>query len=372
MPAEAKEAAGARPRNWAEAFGVYLQPRVISMVFLGFSAGLPFLLVFNTLSAWLAEEDVSRVTIGFASWIGTTYSIKFLWAPVLDHFSVPFLTAALGKRRSWMLLGQIGIVLGLFGISFLTPAQDLFWIILLALFVAFSSATQDVVIDAYRIEAVSRDLQGAMSASYIFGYRVALLAAGAGALYLADFFAWSTAYLVMAALGGVGILTTLLIREPEASLHQRNVMQEAEVVSFLDRLEETDIAPKLRPAIAWLYGAVVRPFIDFFRRYGWLALIILVFIGCYRLSDITMGVMANPFYIDIGFSKSDIASISKVFGFFAGLAGAFIGGVLVVRYGILRPLLLGATLVALTNLLFVLLAQTGPRYPAPRRDDRRR
>ncbi|HMB78329.1 MAG TPA: MFS transporter [Kiloniellaceae bacterium] len=331
--------------SWGEAVAVYFHRRVIAMAFLGFSAGLPFLLVFSTLSAWLRRADVDLTTIGFFSWIGITYSIKVFWAPVVDNTPLPLLDRLLGRRRSWMLLAQCGIVAGLVGIALTGPQSPLAFLVGFGLLVAFSSATQDVVVDAYRIEAVERRLQGAMAATYVFGYRVALLAAGAGALNIAGLISWPVAYLCMAGLGLVGVVTTLSIREPE-----RNAGAGA--------ADDGGRAPAGQEG-GWFFRAVASPFIDFFRRNGSFALVILLFIAVFRLSDITMGVMANPFYIDLGFSESQIGTVTKVFGFFMTLLGAFVGGLLVARFGVLRCLLLGAVLVAGTNLLFVVLAGRG-------------
>jgi MFS transporter, PAT family, beta-lactamase induction signal transducer AmpG len=345
--------------TWREALRVYRHPRVIAMLFLGFSAGLPFLLVFSTLSAWLTDEDISRSAIGFFSWVGITYSIKVLWAPVVDRVSIPWLTRMLGKRRSWMLMAQLGIALGLLGLALTDPSQHLTAIAAFALLVAFSSATQDVAIDAYRIEAVIKESQAAMAASYILGYRIALLVAGAGALYIAEFGSWPSAYLSMAALMSIGVVTVLAIAEPEQKIERDAYLREARVISFLEG--SAHLPPRVRAGAAWFIGAVVCPFLDFFARNGVkMALVVLLFIGVFRISDITMGVMANPFYLDLGFSKAEIASVTKVFGFFMTIAGAAAGGLLVVRYGIMRPLLLSAVLAAATNLLFALLAVTGP------------
>ena len=346
-------------RSWRDALLVYTRPRVLGMVFLGFSAGLPFLLVFSTLSAWLRDEGVSRTLIGFFSWVGITYSIKVFWAPVIDRLPLPLLTRRLGKRRSWMLLAQCGIAAGLVGMALSDAQTEVTRIALFALVVAFSSATQDITIDAYRIEAVDRNLQGAMAATYVFGYRVALLAAGAGAFYVAEFTSWTLAYLVMAALMLVGILTTLTIREPEVSQQPETQLLEARVESAMGVSGGRRRNLLLRLA-AWFSDAVVSPFVEFFARNGRFALLILLLIGMYRVSDITMGVMANPFYLDLGFSKKEIADITKIFGFFMTIAGAGLGGLLVARYGIMRPLMLGAVLVASTNLLFALLAVSDP------------
>ena len=339
-------------QSWHDAILVYTRPRIISMVFLGFSAGLPFLLVFSTLSAWLRDSGIALTTIGFFSWIGITYSIKFFWAPVIDRMPLPLLDRWLGKRRSWMLLAQCGIALGLLGLSITDPLTDLRMITLFALLVAFSSATQDVTIDAWRIEAIEKEFQGAMAAAYVFGYRIALLVAGAGAFYLASFQSWSFAYLVMACLVSIGIITTLIISEPEHQNYKSRLMEK----DLENRLGIIRQAGLIDQSAAWFVDAVVSPFIDFFRRYGKHALIILLLISCYRLSDITMGVMANPFYLDMGYSKTDIANVTKLFGFLMTIFGAGLGGIFVARLGIMRPLLAGAILVAVTNLLFVWLA----------------
>jgi PAT family beta-lactamase induction signal transducer AmpG len=346
------------PGNWLGAASVYLQPRVAGMIFLGFSAGLPFLLVFSTLSAWLRDEGIARTTIGFFSWIGITYSIKFFWAPVVDRLPLPLLTRLLGKRRSWLLLAQLTIVVGLAGMALTDLHSGLTRIAMFALLVAFGSATQDITVDAYRIEAVDRQLQGAMAATYVLGYRIALLVAGAGAFYIAAAHSWSVAYLVMAALMAVGIGTTLVIREPVHRVDQRTLELEKRLESRIGAGTSDGVYVRLA---AWFSDAVVSPFVEFFQRNGALAIVILLLVASYKLSDITMGVMANPFYLDLGFSKTDIANITKLFGFFMTIAGAGLGGILVVRYGIMRPLLAGAILIAATNLLFVWLALSEPR-----------
>ncbi len=345
-------------RSWGEALRVYARPRVLGMVFLGFSAGLPFLLVFSTLSAWLHDAGTSRTLIGFFSWVGITYSIKVFWAPVIDRLPLPVLTRLLGKRRSWMLLAQLGIAAGLLAMALTDVQADLTRLAAFALWVAFCSATQDITVDAYRIEAVEKALQAAMAATYVFGYRLALLAAGAGAFYIAEFSSWPVAYMSMAALMLVGITATLVIREPQVGV-QASTRELEQRVEALIGVRGQGHGPLQRLAL-WFSDAVVSPFVDFFTRNGRLALVILALIGVYKLSDITMGVMANPFYLDLGFSKTEIADVTKIFGFFMTIGGAALGGVLVVRYGIMRPLLLGAALVATTNLLFALLAVVEP------------
>lgn len=345
-------------RDWRAAIAVYTRPRVVGMVFLGFAAGLPFLLVFTTLSAWLTGAGVDRTTIGFFSWIGITYSIKFFWAPVVDRLPLPLLTRVFGKRRSWMLVAQLAIAIGLCGMALTDPGINLRQLALFALLVAFGSATQDITIDAYRIEAVDRDLQGAMAASYVLGYRLALLTAGAGALHLANLTSWTLTYLSMAGLMAIGMLTTLVIREPQHRPDRRAGEIEAHLEQTVGVQGRSSPLARL---VAWFSDAVVSPFVEFFQRSGSAAVLILLLVGCYKLSDITMGVMANPFYIDLGFGLDEIANVTKVFGFFMTIAGAALGGILVARYGILPPLLAGAILVASTNLLFVWLAVSEPR-----------
>lgn len=344
--------------TWRETLAVYRNPRVLAMLFLGFSAGLPFLLVFSTLSAWLTDAGLTRSAIGFFSWIGITYSVKVFWAPVIDRLRLPLLTRVFGRRRSWMLVAQLGIAGGLAGMAVTDPAENLLWTAVYALIVAFSSATQDICIDAYRIEAVSKEVQGPMASAYMIGYRLALLVAGAGAFYIAAYVSWPAAYFSMAALMGVGIITVLIVQEPAIAIRQETRIREQRVVDFLEG--SAHLPEAARRTGAWFIGAVICPVVDFFQRNGPAALAILAFIGIYKLSDITMGVMANPFYLDLGFSKQEIANVSKIFGFFMSIAGAGLGGLLVVRFGIMRPLLLGALLVAATNLLFAVLASTQP------------
>ncbi len=325
--------------SWVSAVTIYKNPKVVSMLFLGFSAGLPFLLIFSTLSAWLRTEEVDRAAIGFFSWIGITYSIKVLWAPIVDRVSLPFLTRRLGRRRGWMFLAMCGVASGLMGMAGTEPSTDLLFIALFALLVAFSSATQDIAIDAYRIEVVAKEYQGAMAATYQLGYRMALLVAGGGALLLADSVSWSLTYFFLSSLTVVGIATVLIIDEPQMS---------------------KSFTTPLGGVRRWLSVAVMDPFVDFFSRNGRYAILILLFIGLFRISDILMGVMANPFYIDLGFSLSEIGLIIKGYGTVATIVGAFLGGLVVAKYGIMKPLLVGAVLLAFTNILFSILALIGP------------
>tara|TARA_R110002124_G_scaffold75290_2_gene201972 strand:+ start:7523 stop:8857 length:1335 start_codon:yes stop_codon:yes gene_type:complete len=332
---------------------------VIALLFLGFSAGLPFLLVFSTLNARLADVGVETATIGFFSWLGITYSIKVFWAPVVDRLKLPLLDRLLGKRRSWIIFAQVGIAAGLYLMAHVDATAAPEMMALYGLLVAFSSATQDVAIDAYRIEIAGERLQAALAATYIFGYRLALLVAGAGALYLAEFWSWQVSYEVMAALVGVGVLTVLIVREPRVN-HFAAAQDIAHKIEQ-EASKRTHLNPRLARLVGWFYAAVAGPFLDFFRRYKELSIAILLMVAVYRIADIAMGVMANPFYLDfMGFSKTEVADVTKIFGFFMTIAGSLLGGVMVVRYGVRRILLLGAIMTAATNLLFVLLAQYPP------------
>jgi PAT family beta-lactamase induction signal transducer AmpG len=308
--------------------------RIALMLPLGFSAGLPFLLVFSTLSAWLREAGISRTEIGLLSWVGFAYAWKFLWAPVIDRYGVPVLDALLGRRRSWMALAQAVIAAGLCLIALSDPARALPLTVAAALLVAFASATQDVVIDGWRIDAAESSRQGLMAASYQLGYRLALICAGAGALYIAELASWRAAYFAMAALMIVGLAGTLLAPAAEVAA-----------------------ARKPLPFAA----AVVEPLADLVRRKKLLILPILALVAMFRLPDIVAGVMANPLYIDLGFSKIDIANVSKLYGVWIGILGAFAGGLALTRLGLWTTLLVGAVIAAGSNLMFAWLAAAGAR-----------
>ena len=344
-------------RAWLAAWRTYLEPASLRMFTLGFSAGLPLLLVLGTLSFWLREAGIDRTTIGYLSWVGLAYGFKWVWAPLVDRMPIPLLTRWLGRRRSWLLLSQLAIMAGLAGMAFNDPQQSLQPVVWCALAVAFGSATQDIALDAFRIESADADHQAALAASYQTGYRLAMIWAGAGVLWLAtraetaplagvvgvagaaqayQHSAWQFAYLVMAASMLLGVATVLLSREP---VHR--------------------VLPPARNAAEWLRGALVEPFADFLQRYGKHALLILALIATYRISDIVMGIMANPFYVDMGYTKAEVATVTKVYGVIMTLVGAFLGGVLAMRMGVMRVLMLGAILSAATNLLFAWLATQG-------------
>ncbi|WP_024538571.1 AmpG family muropeptide MFS transporter [Comamonas badia] len=334
-------------RSWLSAWRVYLEPASLRMLALGFSAGLPLLLVLGTLSFRLREAGIDRTTIGYLSWVGLAYAFKWVWSPLVDRLPLPLATRILGRRRSWLLLAQGLVMAGLAGMALADPRQGLNAMVWCALLVAFGSATQDIALDAFRIESADADRQAALAATYQTGYRLAMIWAGAGVLWLAarsedtsasgyQAGAWATAYLVMAASMLVGTLTVLLSPEPAPRP-----------------------LPPAKGLADWLRGAVVDPFADFITRYRWQAALILALIAIYRISDVVMGIMANPFYVDMGYTKDEVAAVTKVFGVIMTLAGAFVGGVLSMRLGVMRVLMLGAVLSAASNLLFAWLATQG-------------
>lgn len=341
-----------RSLGWLQSLKVYLEAPTLRMLALGFSAGLPLLLVLGTLSFRLREAGIDRATIGFLTWVGLAYGFKWCWAPLVDRLPIPLLTRWLGRRRSWLLLAQLAIIGGLIGMAMVDPKQALMPMVWCALIVAFGSATQDIALDAYRIESADADRQAALAAAYQSGYRMAMIWAGAGVLWIAaraevanianyDPLAWRMAYLCMAGSMAIGVITVLLSPEPQAQ-----AMQPAKNMQD------------------WLRITLIEPFADFFRRYRLQAALILALIAVYRISDIVMGVMANPFYVDMGFTKDQVAGVTKVYGVIMTLVGAFIGGVLSMRLGVMRVLMLGAALSAASNLLFAWLAGQGANLNA--------
>lgn len=349
-----------RRRGWIDALLVYRQPRVAAMLLLGFSAGLPFMLVFQTLSAWLRQEGIERATIGMLAWVGIAYSIKFLWAPVVDRVPLPLLHRLLGRRRSWMLIAQVGVAAGLAFLAGTDPSTNLLPVALAALFIAFCSATQDIALDAWRIESAPLHQQGAMAAAYQLGYRIAILTGTAGALWIAQDAGWSASYSAMATLMGVGIVTTLLISEPQVVARAASILTEERVVEWL--AQRTHWPQLLKRAGGWFFGAVICPFVDFMSRYGWaLGLLIFSFICTYRLTDFAMGVMANPFYLDQGYTLKEIAAVVKTSGFAMSIVGVVLGGAVVARIGTVRALVLGSVLIIISNLGFSVLALQAER-----------
>lgn len=374
------------------------------MLFLGFSAGLPILLVFSTLSVWLVKAGVSRSTVTIFSWAGFAYAFKFIWTPLVDNLRLPFFVK-FGHRKSWLLLSQIMIVFSILFTSFTDPSNTLVLTAIGISFIAFSSATQDIVIDAFRIESAPQKLQGALSSMYIAGYRIAMLTAGAGSLWLASYLGtenynvkvWQTVYSTMAALMLIGILTVIFSPEPQI---KRNSVKKLDhqfkfilafaisicafifVYSSLENpFSRTEPLEKflftfIRLILCFLtsglviyilaklkflpkksaYNSYAKPILEFVNRYGNIAIAILLLIGLYRIADVVMGVMANIFYLEKGYNIKEIATYSKFFGVFATILGGFIGGFSAIRFGTIKALFFGGVVAAASNLLFAWLA----------------
>lgn len=346
-------------KSWGQTARVYLDRRVAVILVLGFSSGLPLLLVYSTLSAWLLEEGTSKTMIGLFSWASIAYAFKFLWAPVVDRAPVPGLTRLFGQRRGWLLASQGAVIAAILGLGSSDPGTDLAGVALWVLLLAFASATQDIVIDAYRVESLDEDQLGAGAGNYVLGYRIAMLAAGGGALIVADVAGWAAAYGLMAALMGVGVAAVLMSPEPERRQSPESLEQNRRVAAFVAR--NAHLPDVLRQAGARLVEAVVCPFSDFMQRPHWL--VILLFIALYKYGDALLGVMANPFYLEIGFSKTEIGIISKGYGVFMTVLGGLIGGVAVARYGILPALLWCGVGQAISNLVFAAQAAVGYSVP---------
>ena len=336
-------------RSWGQALAVYLERPVLSMLFLGFSAGLPFYLVFSTLSAWLRTAHIERATIGMLAWVGLMYSFKWLWAPFVDRVALPYLDRLLGRRRAWMLVAQLGIMLCLANVALSDPAESVARVAVFALGVAFFAATQDIAVDAWRIESTSVDKQGAMAAAYQIGYRTALMVASAGALIIAGESGFRASYLTMAALVSIGIVTTLLIREPppppDDNAHERKALEWM--------TSHAHLPGGARQPLPSILGTAIGAVVDFFGRYGLgLGLLIFAFISTYRLTDYVSGTMANTFYIDMGFSVTEVGVVAKFFGWPSTLVGAVVGGAIVAKIGTIRGLVLGSVLVILSNVFY--------------------
>jgi len=404
---------------WIENSKKIFHPKVIVMFFFGFSAGIPLLLIFSSLSLWLREAGVDRGEVTFFSWAALGYSFKFIWAPLVDRLPLPILTRLLGRRRSWILFSQLMIISSISLMAFIDPSTSNSAIIKMAfaaVLLGFSAATQDIVIDAYRIEIESSRFQALLSSSYIAGYRVGMIASGAGALFAADIFgsslghymysAWFKTYLVMASFMLVGIVTSIFAKEPKKNIKnldnylirdylgffvvfvsfvfgfvlsfyflkffQDNLSIYGRLISFFagiarfllslccglfaaELISFLDIINKKMISVTY-----VEPVVDFFKRYGIkISLLLLMLIGLYRISDIVLGVVSNIFYQDMGFTKTEIAGVVKTFGLFMTISGGFIGGILSLRFGIFRILMLGALCSSITNLLFMLFSVTG-------------
>lgn len=336
--------------HWWSDLKAYLDRRMLIILLLGFSSGLPYALSFITLSVWLREVGVSRAEIGLFSLVGLPYALKLFWAPLIDRLRLPWLTARLGQRRSWALVAQFGLMASIVFLGSLDPAESLSLMAVAALVVVFMAASQDIVVDAYRIEILQDEEQALGGAMTQYGYRIGMLASGAGALLLADRMPWSWVYSIEAALLIVGVLTILRIPEPEAASREQ--------AWIVGETSTTAGVGEIWRATKRIY---LPPFRDFLGRRLWLPT--LIFVVFYRFPDSFLSIMANVFYIDLGFTKTDIGIVSKSFGLVATLFGIFVGGLVVHRIGIMRGLLVCGVVQMLSNLMYVALAQTGASMP---------
>lgn len=327
--------------SWWDSARIYCEPRILGILVLGFASGLPLALTGSTLTLRLAEAGVEIAAIGFFAWVGLAYGWKFLWSPLVDQMRLPLLTRRLGRRRGWLLLVQLALAIAIAALGAISPEAGLFWVAALAVLVAFLSATQDIVIDAFRVELVSVERQGAAAAMAVIGYRLAMFASGAGALAIAEWYSWTVAYATMAALLATAISVTLLLPEPQP------------VVDPGDGAKPSRWKKRLKQA-------VVAPFSEFFGRQAPLVTaLILSFIVFYKLGDALLGAVTSPLYVGLGFAKTEIAAIVKSWGLLAVLAGGVLGGVLVRRLGLLPALWLCGLAQMLSNLAFLALYWSG-------------
>mgnify|MGYP006422116345 FL=1 len=387
---------------------LFFKKETLKMLLLGFSSGLPILLIFSTLSVWLFKAGIDRSTITLFSWVGFTYAFKYLWSPIVDNFKIPFFDK-MGHRRGWLLFTQLMIIASLILTSLTDPAKSLLFITISITLLAIFSSTQDILIDAFRIESSPIYLQGPLSSMYIAGYRLAMLIGGAGSLWLASYLGseiynknvWKTVYLIMALFMVVGVITTLLSKEPK--INNKKNLKINEHVKFLfvfilslagfiflynfinNPFGENEIIKKFLFSIMRIFlcftffGVIIfsmmstkyisktivkkiylDPVLNFLNRYGKFAFSILFLIALYRIADVVMGVMANIFYLEKGFNINEIATYSKFFGVFATIAGGFLGGFFCLKFGTMRSLFLGAFIASSSNLLFAWLAISEP------------
>ncbi|HEV8679954.1 MAG TPA: AmpG family muropeptide MFS transporter [Stellaceae bacterium] len=330
--------------GWLEALAVYRRPRLVAILLMGFSSGLPLALTGATLSLRLADLGVSLTAIGLFTLVRFSYSCKFLWSPLIDRLPLPGITARLGRRRGWALAIQLALALAILALGFTDPTASPWSTAIAAIVVAFLSASQDIVIDAYRIELLRPEEQGAGAAATQWGYRFGMIASGAGALYAASFGGWTFAYVLMAVLMLVGMATVWLTPEPSAT-------------GALEPLPGATAGARAR---AWIARAVVAPFVDMFRRGGVAgAVLILLFVVLYKVGDAIAGSVSGPFYLALGFSKLEIATVAKVYGVVATLVGVAIGGAMVLRFGVFRALLIGGVLQLLSNVTYVMQVWAG-------------
>ncbi len=332
---------------------LYATPAMAGMLALGFSSGLPLLLVFSTLTFWLVDSGIDKATIGLFALVKTPYTFKFLLAPLMDHVRLPGLAARLGHRRSWALSAQVGLIAALCLLALTRPADTVLITAAMAIVVALFSAMQDVALDAWRVEHFPEPVQQALATStFVTGYRLAMLVAGAGALWLATHHTWQTVYGVMAALQGIGIAATLLTRDP---------IDKYAGSSTGSTFGHTPLSPRWQRLLGWGQQSILAPLRDFVARPGWQGFVLIAL--TYKLGDAFLGVMVNPFYVENSFTKIEIAEITKLYGFIATIAGAFCGGWLVARMGLYRTLIWGAILQLGSNLSFLWLAHAGHNVP---------
>lgn len=375
---------------------VYLQPRVLAVLFLGFASGLPILLVLSTLGVWLRELEVDKSTIGLFAFVFTPYLFKFAWAPLIQTFNIPVLTSLVGRRRAWLLVIQVCLIAAIYMLGQTSPAEDLYWTAVAALCVSFFSASQDIVIDGFRIDILNEGQQGAGAANVVTGYRIGMWAASAGALYIAHLYGWSMAYTGMAALIIIGMVTVIMVPEPDVealavsstSVHRdrssnqvRYFLIAAGFAGFIGYniysrygLEWALIwavpIALLMLAIFYMLGdqkrvdeGLVQPFADFFERNGMgVAILILAFVSLYKMSDLMIAQMASPFYVDIGFEKDQIAWVSGTFGFFVTFVGSYLIGSIIYKIGIMRGLWIAGILIALSNIMYAIQSMAGDNY----------
>jgi PAT family beta-lactamase induction signal transducer AmpG len=344
LTAEGTNTSRRRGRGWLASLAVYRQPRLVAVLLMGFSSGLPLALTGATLSLRLADIGISLTAIGLFTLVRSSYSLKFVWSPLIDRLPLPGITSRLGRRRGWLLVIQTLLALAILALGFTDPTISPWPTAIAAVIVAFLSASQDLVIDAYRIELLRPEEQGAGAAATQWGYRFGMIASGAGALIAAARGGWEFAYALMAVLMLVGMVTVWLTPEPG-------------VGGVLERVPGATAAERIR---TWLERAVVAPFADMFRRGGVTgSVLILLFVVLYKLGDAIAGTMSNPLYVGLGFGKEEIAWVVKVFGVVATLAGVAIGGVMVLRLGLFRALLISGVLQMLSNLVYIVLVWAG-------------
>jgi len=349
---------GGRLDGWIEALAVYRDRRVLALLFLGFASGLPFGALAEPFTAWLTEAGLNKTEIGLFVLVSLPYSLKFVFAPFIDRLPLPLLTRMFGRRRGWALAAQLLLIAALVGLGTADPVAAPAMTALLAVAVAFASATQDTVLDAYRVEILEERQLAAGAATMVFGWRVGQVGAGAGGLILGDLLPWPVVFAVIAAAVLVGMVALLLNPEPAVRQNAASRALEAQAGAFLGEGGAGARLPRpLAEALAWIWAACVCPFVEFLGRRGWLA--VLLFILLYKFGDAVLGVMKVPFFLELGFSKTDIAEVVKLFGLVATIVGGLIGGLIVARFGIMRGLLICGIAMACSNLVFVLQAWAG-------------